>query len=56
MAQNDNPRYRQVIDEDGNDFYCPTEGDRNGGKPRDLGECVEGDATRRYSGNLDVEQ
>ena len=55
MAENESTRYRRVEDEDGNDFYCPTEGDRNGGRPEESGECVEGDVTRRYSGNLDAE-
>lgn len=55
MAENETIRYHRVEDEHGNDFYCPAEGDRNGGRPEDLGECVDGDATRRYSGNIDVE-
>jgi len=48
-------KYKHVTDENGKDYYCPTDEKPKEETPEDLGECVDGDATRRYSGDIDVE-
>lgn len=49
-------KYKHVTDENGKDYYCPAnEKPKEEEAPDDLGECVDGDATRRYSGDIDVE-